>query len=281
MEAIDLVFSDVDGTLVGSDHHAIPQSAAIMQEIAQHVTLCLVSARSPTGLTPIQRDLGFDGPLACYSGAYVLDHEGTPLFSAVFPLEEALQIKAEIARLHPQTTVGMYGFEHWVVDDRRDPRIAHEEMLVQTTALECSQPENIFGNGGVHKLLVMGEPESIRVIEGELGARYPQLNVVRSSDILCEIMSREASKSHAVEVLCERYASSRARAIAFGDGPNDIDMLQAVDRSFAMANAEASVKAAATEVLPYTNEQCGVARMLAKLILKRSWDEGLTPQVGA
>lgn len=78
--------------------------------------------------------------------------------------------------------------------------------------------------------------------------------------------SGEASKSHAIEVLCKHYGVNRLQAVAFGDGPNDIDMLVAVDNSYAMANGEAMVKEAAMDVLPWTNEECGVARMLAELL---------------
>ena len=44
---------------------------------------------------------------------------------------------------------------------------------------------------------------------------------------LCEIMSKEVNKGHAVRLLCAHYGLSTSQAIAFGDGPNDIDMLNA------------------------------------------------------
>ena len=89
---IKIVFTDVDGTFVGDDHHAIAASAPAVRAVARHMPLCLVSARSPEGLYPIQRALGFTGPLACFSGAYVLDHEGNELYSSVIPTADALAI---------------------------------------------------------------------------------------------------------------------------------------------------------------------------------------------
>ena len=99
-----------------------------------------------------------------------------------------------------------------------------------------------------------------------MAERYPGLTAVRSNDILCEVMSRDASKRRAVELLCERYGVMRECSVAFGDGPNDIDMLQAAGRSFAMANAEESVKQAATDVSPWSNVENGVARTLDLLL---------------
>lgn len=264
---VTIVFTDVDGTFVGDDHHPITERADVIAEVAARVPLCLVSARSPEGLYPIQRALGFDGPLACYSGAYVLDERGNELLSRTIPMDDALEIKGYLEREQPDLTVGTYGFHEWIVDDRSDPRIVVEEGLVQTCARETSDLAGTFGERGVHKFLLMGEPEDIRVAEQVVGSRYPHLNVVRSSDILCEVMAEEASKSRAVEVVCEHYGVDPAGAVAFGDGPNDLDMLESVERSFAVANAEEQVKAVASEVIPWTNAEAGVARMLERLIL--------------
>ena len=264
---IGMVFSDVDGTLVGADHHAIPQSASTIQKVAAHIPFCLVSARSPEGLYPIQRDLGFTGPLACYSGAYVLDEKGNELLSHVIPTTMALEVKHLVANLYPSITVGTYGFHNWLVDNRQDARVQHEEFLVQTTARECADLEGVFADKGVHKLLLMGDEADIALAEDELGARFATLNVVRSSAILCEIMAKEADKGSAVRLLCEHYGVDTTRALAFGDGPNDIDMLRAVGCSCAMANAEAVVKDVADAVLPWTNEECGVAKELERRML--------------
>ena len=263
---VRVVFSDVDGTLVGADHHPLPASAATLQRVSRRVPICLVSARSPEGLYPIQQQLGFDGPLACYSGAYVLDADGTELLSETFDAETADDVKRSIQELYPTTTIGAYGFHDWIVDDRNDPRIQREEFLVQAQSRNCSDLLATFGSSGLHKLLVMGEPDQIKEIQRHYSARCPDLNVVRSSATLCEIMSKAASKSRAVRVICGHYGVDLADAVAFGDGPNDLDMLETVGTSYAMANAEDVVKQAATHVLPWTNVESGVSRMLHELL---------------
>jgi Cof subfamily protein (haloacid dehalogenase superfamily) len=239
--------------------------SAAVQRIAAQVPFCLVSARSPEGLYPIQRALGFSGPLACFSGAYVLDHEGNELLSHVIPTADAVKIKQHLARHYPKLTVGTYGFHTWIVDDRSDPRVQREEWYVQASSEECRDVEAAFGLRGVHKFLLMGEPEQVLQAEQTLSAMYPELNVVRSNETLCEVMSKQASKRRAVELLCSHYGASREGAVAFGDGPNDRDMLEAVDNSYAMTNAEDVVKRAAAYVLPWSNEECGVTRQLELL----------------
>ena len=262
-----IVFTDVDGTLVGSDHHPLPESAEVIAQVAEIVPFCLVSARSPEGLYPIQHQLGFTGPLACFSGAYVLDHEGNELYSSVIPTPDALQIKEYLERELPDVTTGTYGFHDWIVNDRSDPRVVREEYFVQAQARESRDLAGIFGDRGVHKFLLMGELDSILEAQRMVAVGFPHLNVVRSSDILCEVMNGEASKSRAIEVLCAHYGVDRDASIAFGDGHNDTDMLEAVGQSYAMANAEDSVKESAMYTLPWTNEECGISRMLSELFL--------------
>ena len=260
-----IVFTDIDGTLVDQDHHAILDDAPIIQDVASKVPFCLVSARPPEGLRPIQRELGFGGPLASYSGAYVLDHEGTELYSSTIPIQMAVEAKALVEREMPTLLIGAYSYEDWIVDSRDDDRIRTEEFYVKFQARECSDMREAFGDHGVHKLLVMGQPDDILAVEKMLGDRYPELNVVRSNATLCEVMTKDASKSGAVQILCERYGTDPSHAIAFGDGPNDLDRLNAVGSAYAVANAEESVKRAATRVLPWANTDSGVARALKEL----------------
>jgi HAD superfamily hydrolase (TIGR01484 family) len=163
--------------------------------------------------------------------------------------------------------VGTYGFHEWIVDDRSDPRIAREEQLVQTCARECRDLSETFDERGIHKFLLMGESRDILVAQEMISERFPHLTAVRSSDILCEVMAGDVRKGQAVRLLCEHYGIDSREAVAFGDGPNDIDMLQAVERSYAMANAEEEVKQAAFEVVPWTNAESGVAKMLERLVL--------------
>ena len=268
-KSVGIVFTDVDGTLVDADHHPIASTAPVMAEVAARVPVCLVSARSPEGLYPIQEALGFTGPIACFSGALVLDADGSEIFSGAFSADVARDAKDLIGRELPQLAVGTYGHHEWIVDDRSNPLVAREEYFVQASARECGDIEATFGETGVHKLLVMGEPEPIMAAEALLSERYPRLSVVRSNANLCEVMVRGVSKSQAVRLICEHMGVDAAAAVAFGDAPNDLDMMGAVERSFAMANAEDAVKEAASAVLPWSNVEAGVARALERLVLGR------------
>lgn len=264
--SIKIAFSDVDLTITDDEHHAIPSDAPILQCVTQHIPLCLVSGRLPGGIRALQRDLGITGPIAAFSGAYVLDEKGDELYSKTIPLDVALEVKAYLEHDLPGVVTGTYGFDKWIVDDASDPAVTQEEYFVEVQATQSRDLADTFGERGIHKFLLMGEPDAILSAEATVSARYPNLTVVRSSPILCEVMAKGVSKSHAVRLLCRHFGVDPADAVAFGDGPNDLDMLGAVGQSYVMPHAEDAVKRAATHVCAWSNTESGVARTLAQLV---------------
>lgn len=126
--------------------------------------------------------------------------------------------------------------------------------------------EEHFSERGLHKFLLVGESDAIERAERKVGRAFPGLSVVRSSPILCEVMDGHVSKTEGIGVVCEHLGASLKRAAAFGDGRNDIDMLRAVPRSWAMANAPAEVRAAAARVTALDNDHDGLAETIFSLL---------------
>lgn len=263
---IKIVFTDVDGTLLDAEHRVIPEACASVQKLAQlGIPLVLVSARMPEGLTSIQREMGFTGPLVCYSGAYVLDEQGTELLSHPIDIDTACEIKQFLDCELPGLTCSEYGYHTWICDDDQDPRIQNEERIT-TLKAQNARLRDVFGRTGIHKFLLMGEPDEIEAAEKRIAAAYPQLAVARSSAILCEVMSGKASKAEGVQVVCRHFGMDPSEAVAFGDGRNDKDMLAAVPESYAMANAPDEVKQVAAHVTRFSNAENGLVHTLEELL---------------
>ena len=260
------VFSDVDGTLLDGDHRVSPRTAAAARFLSeQGVPLVLVSARMPEALSEIQAQLGRPGPVVCYSGAYVLDSAGAELLSCPIALGCALEVRDYVACDAPDVCCMAYGYHSWVTSDRSDPRVVREERIVGVRSVE-GRLEDHFSERGLHKFLLVGEPDAIARAEREVGAAFPSLAVVRSSATLCEVMSGEASKTRGVRAVCEHLGISQRDAAAFGDGGNDVDMLRDVPQSWAMANAPAEVRAAAAHVTALDNDHDGFAETIFSLL---------------
>lgn len=264
-----VVFSDVDGTILDSEHRVTVRTAAAAQALADAgVPLVLVSARMPEALADIRRELGCAGPVVCYSGAYVLDAAGAELLSRPIALGCALEVRDFVACDVPDVTCMAYGYHTWVVSDRSDPRVVREERIVGVKSVEGTLEEHFSGRG-LHKFLLVGEPAAIERAEREVGAAFPNLAVVRSSPILCEVMDGRASKTEGIRTVCEHLGVDVSEALAIGDGRNDIDMLRAVPQSWAMANAPGEVKDAATHVTACDNDHDGFAETVLSALSGR------------
>ena len=264
---IRIVFTDVDGTLLDAEHRVIPEACPTVRALVElGIPFVLVSARMPEGLTTIQRAMGFSGPLICYGGAYVLDEEGNELLSHPIDMETACEVKAFLDSEFPHLCCSEYGFHTWACDDDSDPRIQNEERIT-TLKAQCADMRTAFDERGIHKFLLMGDPDDIERAESDITQAYPQLTVARSSATLCEVTSGAASKAEGVGVVCDHFGISIDNAVAFGDGRNDIDMLVAVPNSYAMANAPEEVIMHAAHVTDYSNEENGVALTLMELMM--------------
>lgn len=95
---------------------------------------------------------------------------------------------------------------------------------------------------------------------------FPELSISSSVESNIEINSAEATKGRALAALCKLLGVDIRAAIAFGDGSNDTDMLSSAGLGVAMANAAATVKAAADYVTD-TNNAAGVAAAIRRFVL--------------
>ena len=80
---------------------------------------------------------------------------------------------------------------------------------------------------------------------------------------ILEIAAPGITKATGLTWLADHYGVAQDETIAFGDMPNDIEMLRWAGRGVAMGNAADTVKEAADEVTT-PNHQAGVATVLER-----------------
>lgn len=82
---------------------------------------------------------------------------------------------------------------------------------------------------------------------------------------MIEILPYGASKGEGVRKLLEHYSLDKNRTIAFGDGENDVEMLQLVGLGVAVDNARDKLKRVA-HALTLSNNDDGVAHVLDMIV---------------
>lgn len=125
------------------------------------------------------------------------------------------------------------------------------------------------------------EPYIRRAVDGveKMGCRTPHVEEARDRLVATgalevavmaygelEITGAGVTKGTGVELLGRLVGVDRHRRVAFGDGGNDLPMLEATDRFVAMGNAMDEVKARATDVCD-TIQNDGVATWIKQNLL--------------
>ncbi len=260
-----IVFSDIDGTLLNSRHEVTEATARELRRLADRgIPFVLVSARPPQAILPIQNRIGLRAPMVCYSGALVLDGDGTPLESHPIPVETARQVNAFMKERHPAICCNLYAGSLWTVEDDRCEMVREEERITGLKARQLQEAglaDGLFDQTGVHKFLMMGQPEETRRAQEDLRNRFPALSIACSNACYLEVMGAGVKKSVGMDAVCRHFGYDRAQAVAFGDGFNDIDMLQAAGRGYAMANAPEEVRQCTT-FQAEDNDHDGLAKAL-------------------
>jgi hypothetical protein len=109
------------------------------------------------------------------------------------------------------------------------------------------------------------DPAEREPIKKELSA-IPGIVICSSLYNNLEINAEGATKGNALLWLADYLGIAREETMAFGDGENDVPMLEAAGIGVAMANGVDAAKAAADE-LTLTNDEDGVAAAIERLVL--------------
>ncbi len=80
-----------------------------------------------------------------------------------------------------------------------------------------------------------------------------------------DVYKKTTNKAKMIEYVLDFAGVDWQDTVAFGDGGNDVEMLRAAGRGYAMENAREVAKKAADAIAPPVSEN-GVAQVLRKLI---------------
>ena len=126
--------------------------------------------------------------------------------------------------------------------------------------LESTRPE-----GDVQKIMLFSRLDAdvavLKTITAEVEAAYPDVKVTSSTWNNLEINAKTAHKGVALKRFAESLGLTLANCISFGDGGNDLTMIEAAGVGVAMANAAPEVLAAA-DYVSCSNDEDGVAKAL-------------------
>ena len=267
-----LVASDLDGTLLTSAGVVSDRTRAAVDACrAAGIPVVGVTGRGPRLLDSVRAALGGTGIAVLAQGGYVVDLDTDAVLRTVaMSRDDASAVIAAIEAVTGELIVA--------VEDAAEQAEALRPLRVQH-GFDWPYPEpahllprhDVLPVGAVLKVFLrssrLGEDELLRLARGVVDPAVAELTHAGLGFI--EVLPPGVTKATGLAVALAQHDVGPGEVLVFGDMPNDLPMIGAVNdaggRSVAMANAHPEVRAAATTRTSGSDAD-GVARYLEAVL---------------
>jgi len=235
MTKYKVLFLDIDGTLVTPDNR-IEESTkeAVAQVQAKGIEVFLATGRPLHEIDDLASQLNIRSFIG-YNGANAV-YKGEDIFQE--PLEPAL-IKRylTIAEEHNHDAV-LYTNKENLFTDLQEPFIQKFIEVFHFHKNKRYTPDIEAKILGI--TLINLKTEDVSLYENESGIHLSQVNVEGLTHCY-DVIRDKINKGYGIQTLLNYLNIPKESSIAFGDGMNDKEMLQAVGESFAMGNGHPDI----------------------------------------
>lgn len=241
-----LFFFDIDGTLIECNKGLYEiskvnrESFDVLKEKGHDVFLA--TGRCKCFITDGVMNYPFSGYVTC-NGGYV-EYKGEALYKAIVPTE-AINKTIELAKKY-HFNFYFESSDYIYVLDRNEPR--HQEFaanwgMKDKTIVDDFNPNEIETYIG---MIVINSKDDIPVVVETLS---PYFDIQRhQTGLSFDLTLKGVSKAVGIQKLVEALNRDMQDTIAFGDGRNDLEMLEAVGVGVAMGNAVIEAKEVADDI---------------------------------
>lgn len=270
LKNIKVVVSDLDGTLLNTQHKISDYTKSIFQELHnQNYLIVVATGRHHLDAMAIIEKLEVPVYLVSSNGARIHSPEKEELFS--FNLDSDVVKAALNVEIDPEITVVLFKENVWQTNKVSEKLNAFQEKLnyrpelVDYKKLEDFGAIKIFFSCDNHEKLV-------KLKDNILANSSEYLHHAFSLPTCLEFMDKSIDKAVAIETVLEKEGFTLEQVVSFGDGFNDVQMLSASGKGLIMGNAPALLKETLPELeVIKTNAEDGVARYISSKILNKEF----------
>jgi len=233
--------------------------AAIRAARAAGIHVLIVTGRMFQSVRPYALELGIDDPVVCYQGAVVAEPaSGRFLRHIPIPLELAREtiaaVEAEGFRLNCYVDDELYVAEATPESERY---ARFQNLVVHPVGDLLAWLE-----APPTKLVTVDDPEKLDRLEVDLKRSFAgRLYISKSLPYFLEFASPEVTKGSGLGFLAEHLGFPAERTVAFGDGENDLELLDWAAYGIAVEDAHEHLLAIADATCPPAGQE-GVAQMI-------------------
>lgn len=261
-----LIVSDLDGTLLDSEHSISEHTAKWIQVFKEQDGLfTIATGRRIESTMPYIKKLQIDIPVIVSNGAQIycpkknkIVYEKTLSLSKemIEKIVQASQDFAEILIFQGERTLTL-----------RKGKLVQQFEEKEKIAINVIADEQIPST--VTKIIVMSdEKEKLLQFESEFLKQFAKSNLTYSEPNYVEILPNQVSKGNALQLVKEHIRAD-VQSIAFGNNMNDISLLKEADIGIAVRNSDVKLIDAADQVSEYTNNEHAVGKYIENLLTNR------------
>jgi Cof subfamily protein (haloacid dehalogenase superfamily) len=273
-KSVQLVVSDLDGTLLSTDKSISAQNLAAIDQLRQRgIAFTFASGRMSQMLEAYVNQLAVNIPIIACDGAKVIDLTSNHVLHSQFlDAREAEDLLDFAARSGMDYLAFTMDKVYLTKDSIRTRNFtAYNDIAIQNSTEPL--PIYIFNHdhreiaeNGILKILIAEKyGTDLDQVRQHIAASR-QIYAEMPEDNLIDVLQIGTSKGAAVARLADYLGIRLANVCVIGDYLNDISMLQVAGYSIAMGNAQEEVKKVAM-VLTETNDHNGFAKAIEQYVL--------------
>ncbi|MCR5192231.1 MAG: Cof-type HAD-IIB family hydrolase [Bacteroidales bacterium] len=229
---IKAVFFDIDGTLLSyKTHKVLPGTMKALEELRQKGVRLFISSGRPIVLIP-PMPLTFDGYITV-NGGYCIAGDNVIVSCPIKPDDCSNWL--DYASANDITTMCFTEKEMYInrIDDVA--RALQAQLGFEMPPVKPIQ--ELFGKQVYQFIAIQPAEKDSETLKYLQSCRMPRWHPVFS-----DIIPNTISKAVGIKAMLDHFGISAEETMAFGDGANDIEMLQLAKIGIAMGNASQVVK---------------------------------------
>jgi Cof subfamily protein (haloacid dehalogenase superfamily) len=258
---IKMVVSDMDGTLLNSNHEVSPLFFQLFRELKKRdILFVAASGRQYNSIADKLQPIKDDIIIIAENGGFAMDKDKELLSTPLNPvhIKNLLDILQGIEGAHPVLCSKYNAFL-----TNKSPQFV-EKLKEYYTEFTLLEDLNEF-KGEIVKIATYHFESSEKFLYPAVQQLEKELKVKVSGENWMDISDVNAHKGFALQKIQQLHGISPAETMVFGDYNNDLEMLALAHYSFAMENAHPNVLKAANYTTG-SNDNLGVERILERLV---------------
>ena len=256
-----LIVFDLDGTLLDVEHQLHKTTIEAVKMIREKgIKTMVATGRMYCSAKPHTDLLAIEDPIITYNGALVIDPESEEeIFHDPIPFEVAKRITKMVVEnnYHLQ----LYINDNLYVAEENEFTAKYEDLSGIKANIVGRLDE--FLEEAPTKMMIIEDNEERQVeIHKFLEDNFNNdIEIASSYPSFTEITAKGISKAVPLKKLAEKFSIKQEEIIAFGDGLNDLKMLEWAGKGVAMENAHPDLRSAADDIALNHND-LGIAKYL-------------------